>query len=71
LGRFLLGETFFYHELMNTCPALTLIKDLSQKKSLIYVGISETHLLIFREIQEKNGNKFFPVKHSQSLPVRS
>ena len=30
--------------------SLTLLKDLSQRKQPLYVGITETHVLVFREL---------------------
>lgn len=29
--------------------SLTLFKDLSHKKSSIYIGLTETHILVFKE----------------------
>jgi len=41
IGQFTLGETYFYHELVEYFSSLILLKDLSsQKKNNVYVGVS-------------------------------
>ncbi len=54
VGKFQMGEVFQYHELNQMYESLTLMKDLTPRKQTIYVAITETHFLVFRELPEKN-----------------
>ena len=51
LGCFTLGERYYYHQLCELYSSLILFKDYNSKKNGIYVGLSETHLLVFRELE--------------------
>lgn len=48
IGNFNIGEKFYYHEITEQYSSLILFKDLSQKKKCIYLGLTETHILIFK-----------------------
>ena len=50
VGRFQIGDTYYYHELSEMFDCLTLLKDLTTRKHPLYLGVSETHLLILREL---------------------
>lgn len=73
MGRFHLGDSYFYDELAEMYSSLTLLKDHLQKKSTAYIGISDTHFLIFKEIVEKQSgrNAHSPLKHHHSLIVHN
>lgn len=48
--------------------SLTILKDHSQKKSTVYVGITETHLLGFWEIIDRHQHaSLSPLRHHHSL----
>jgi hypothetical protein len=74
VGEFLLGESYYYHELAEMFSSLVLLKDQGQpqgqgpKKSGIYVGITETHLLGFRELVDRHTHaSLSPLRHHHSL----
>ena len=50
MGRFQIGDTYYYQELIQMFDCLTLLKDLTVKKYSLYLAITETHFLIFREL---------------------
>ena len=53
VGRFQIGDTYYYQELTEMYDSLTLLKDLTPRKYPLYVGITETHFLVYRELPEK------------------
>lgn len=62
LGSFCLGEKFYYHELCELFNSLVLFKDLNSKKLGNYIGLTDTHLLIFQEIEtDKDSRRRYSV----------
>jgi hypothetical protein len=49
LGSFILGEKYYYQELVELYSSLLLFKDYSNRKNSVYIGLSDTHLLVFQE----------------------
>jgi hypothetical protein len=68
VGEFLLGETYFYHELAEMFSSLVVLKDHVQKKNNVYVGITETHILGFIELVDRHTlASLSPLRHRHSL----
>lgn len=69
VGEFLLGESYYYHELAEMFSSLTLLKDQAARaKAAAYVGITETHLLGFRELPDRRTRAALsPLRHRRSL----
>jgi hypothetical protein len=56
IGRFLLGEKYYYNELTELFSAMLLFRDYSHKKGA-YIALTETHLLMFKECETPEETK--------------
>ena len=67
----MLGERYYYQELCEMHSSLILLKDRSQKKNNLYVGVTETHLLTFRECESKYPRSQSPLRHAHTIAATS